>query len=81
MKETIEKIRQRPDHHKDRIIWVTAAVAVAVLLIIWAIVGNGRRTTVDNNFFQTFNQDVQSTQTNIPDPLDVNANIDLNTNQ
>lgn len=80
MKQIIENIRSKPDHHKNRIMLITVLVAIGVLLIIWAIVGNGRRIIPDENFFQTFNSDVQTGQTNTAAiPLDVNTNN--NTNQ
>ena len=70
MKRVIHKIRQKPDHHKDRIIWISAAAAVAVLLIIWAIVGNGRPTAPDENFFQQMSEDIEQNQDTFPaDPL------------
>ena len=70
MRKVIHNIRQKPDHHKDRIIWITAAIAIGLLLIIWAIVGNGRDLNPDQNFFDTFNEDLEEGKTIIPtDPL------------
>ncbi len=82
MKQMIENIRNRPDHHKNRIVLIVVAAAIVILLIIWAIVGNGRRVVPDENFFQSFNSDIQSSQTNSGAiPTDVNSNSNSNVNQ
>ncbi len=73
MKQIIHNIRNKPHHQKDRIIWITAAVAIGVLLLVWAIVGNGRRTTPDQNVIQTFNQDLQSGKNIVPANLNINT--------
>lgn len=59
MKKVIHHIRSQPEHKRDRIIWIISASAVGLLLITWAIVGNGRKTTPDENFFESFNQGVE----------------------
>jgi hypothetical protein len=70
MHQVIHNIRQRPDHHKNRIILISAAVAVGILLLVWAAVGSGRKTKPDENFFQTFSQDLQNSKDTFPeDPL------------
>ncbi len=70
MHQVIHKIRAKQHHEKDRIIWIAAAIAIGVMLLIWAIVGNGRKTTPDQSFFQTFNQDLESGKNAVPpDPL------------
>ncbi len=74
MRKIIHNIRQKPSHHRDRIIYIIAGVAVVILLLIWAIVGNGRKTTPDENFFQSFNQDLEAGKTAVPQDLDVNLN-------
>lgn len=69
MKKIIENIRSKPDHHKDRIIWVCAAIVAGILLIAWMIVGNGRKINNDQNFFQTFNEGVQEGRDAVPQEL------------
>lgn len=69
MKKIIENIRSKPDHHKDRIIWVYAAIVAAILFIAWMIVGNGRKTTTDESFFQKFNEGVQEGKDVVPEEL------------
>lgn len=66
MKQVIHNIRQQPEHHKNRIILISAAVAVGILLLVWAAVGNGRPTQPDENFFNTFNQDIQEGKDTLP---------------
>ncbi len=74
MKQVIENIRQKPAHHKDRIVWICAAIAAGILLIVWMIVGNGRKTTTDENFFQTFNQGVDEGKDIVPQDIDAATN-------
>lgn len=69
MKKVIENIRNKPEHHRERIIWICAAVFAAVLLIVWMIIGNGRKTTTDESFFQTFNQGVEEGKEIVPQDL------------
>lgn len=69
MKQVLHNIRNRPPHHRDRIIWISALVAIAILLIIWMIVGNGRTTTNDDKgFFQTFQQGIDDGKNLVPAP-------------
>lgn len=59
MKKIIHHIRSKPPHKRDQYVWIIAGCAVALLLIIWMIVGNGRTTTPDENFFESFNRGVE----------------------
>ncbi len=59
MKKIIHHIRSKPAHQRDRYVWIIAGCAAALLLIIWMIVGNGRKTSPDENFFETFNQGLE----------------------
>jgi hypothetical protein len=59
MKRIIHHIRSKPAHQRDRYIWIIAAVAIVILIVIWMIVGNGRKTNPDENFFQNFDQGLQ----------------------
>lgn len=68
MKKVIENIRNRPEHHQNRIVWISAIIAIALLLTIWAIVGNGRKTIPDQNFFQTFQQGIDEGKNIVPAP-------------
>ncbi|QQS22902.1 hypothetical protein IPM19_04795 [bacterium] len=54
MKKIIENIRQKPDHHKNRIILIITGSVAFVLVIIWIIIGipdrEGRSTDVIDDF-------------------------------
>lgn len=71
MNNVIEKIRNKPEHHRDRIVWICAAIAVIILIVAWMIIGNGHKQTSDENFFQTFNQGVEEGKNVVPPPTDV----------
>jgi hypothetical protein len=74
MKKIIEKIRSKPEHHRDRIVWICAAIAAGILLITWMIVGNGRKVTTDENFFDSFNEGVQEGNNIVPQDINLNSN-------
>ena len=59
MKKFIHHIRNKPEHQKDRYVWIVAGVAAVLLIITWMIVGNGRKTNPDENFFQNFDQGLE----------------------
>ena len=74
MKKIIDNIRNKPAHHRDRIVWICAAIAAGVLFIVWMIVGNGRKVTTDENFFQDFSQGVDEGKDIVPQDINVNSN-------
>ena len=74
MKKIIENIRNKPEAHKDRIVWIIAAIVAGLLLITWLIVGNGKRDGEDQNFFQTFNEDIGQGKDIIPENINSNSN-------
>lgn len=59
MKKFIHHIRSKPSHQRDRYVWIIAAIAIGILIIIWMIVGNGRKSSPDENFFQNFDQGIE----------------------
>ncbi len=67
MRKVIHNIRQKPDHHKNRIIWITAIATIVLLLVVWAIIGNGRKIDPEENFFQTFSNDLEEGKNLLPD--------------
>lgn len=81
MKKVLENIRNSPPHHRDRVVWVCAAIAAAILLIIWLIVGNGRKTTPDQNFFQSFQSGVDDGKAIVPQPDNATNINSINVNQ
>ena len=75
MSKFLDNIRQKSDEHKNKIIWVTVLIAIAIMLIVWIIAGNGQKLKTNTNFFQNFNKDLQEGKNTLP------ANINSNTNQ
>ncbi len=59
VKKFIHHVRSKPENKRDRYIWIIAGCVTALLIVIWMIVGNGRRATPDENFFDTFNQGLE----------------------
>lgn len=72
MKKIIENIRNKPEEHRDRIIWIIAAIVAGLLLITWLVVGNGKRDGEDQSFFQTFSDGINEGKNIVPQ--DINAN-------
>lgn len=72
MKKVIENIRNKPEHHRDRIVWIVAAIATVILLALWAIVGNGGKRNSEENFFQNFTEGVNEGKDILP--ANINAN-------
>lgn len=66
MKQIIENIRNKPSHHRDRIVWICAAIAAILLIAVWLIVGNGHKDNKNQSFFQTFNEGVEEGKNVIP---------------
>lgn len=59
VKKFIRHVRSKPEHKRDHYIWIIVGVAAALLIIIWMIVGNGRKSSPDENFFETFNHGLE----------------------
>ncbi len=74
MKKIIENIRNKPSHHIDRIVWICAAIAAALLLATWLIIGNGHKNNANQSFFQTFNEGVEEGKNVIPSEIESNLN-------
>ncbi len=69
MKKIIENIRSKPEEHRDRIIWIIAAIVAGLLLITWLVVGNGKRAGEDQNFFQTFSEGLNEGKNIVPQEI------------
>jgi hypothetical protein len=69
MKHVINHIRRQPHHKRNQIVWICAAIAAGLMLIIWLAVGNPNRGQTDQNFFQSFNQGLKEGN-NLPNPLE-----------
>ena len=59
----LEKIRNKPHTEKMRLIWIMTIIVVAVLVIVWIIVGQAPRPTGDTGILGVINrgwQDVKN---------------------
>ncbi len=70
MPQFIDNIRQQPDHHKNRIIWIIIAIAAGILLIIWAIVGIPKREGSTTDVIDEFNKNVNDSKDDLPKLFD-----------
>lgn len=70
MKKLIENIRQKPDHHKNRIIWTIIGVTAGLLLIIWAIIGIPQRNGNTTDIIDQFSSDVNESKDTLPQLFD-----------
>jgi hypothetical protein len=56
----LENIRQKPNSEKIKIIWIVCSVTVAILIIVWIIVGGIKKDTQkDLRLFESINQSFQ----------------------
>lgn len=67
MKQLIANIRNKPQHHKNRIVFITIIGVVAFMLVLWAIVGMPPRKGVSGDIIYNFNQEVDENQDNLPE--------------
>jgi hypothetical protein len=65
MKRIINHIRNKPPEQKDRFIWISAGVVVAVLLIVWIMVGNSKKSDSDTGFMKSFTEKFNSPNNNL----------------
>ncbi len=66
MKKVIEKIRQKPEHEQNRIIWVVAAIAIIILLGLWILLGNSKRANSPGGVINNINQEVNDNKNLFP---------------
>ena len=53
----LEKIRQKPNNEKIKLIWIVCSITVAILIIVWIIVGGIKKDTQkDLRVFESVNQ-------------------------
>lgn len=61
----IEKIRQKPQKEKIRIIWATILAAVVLLIALWVITGRiSKNTPKDTTLFETIGKGVKDIRDN-----------------
>jgi len=66
MKQLISNIRNKPQHHKNRIILITLIGVVAFMLVLWAVVGMPHGGAQGEEVFLGFNQNVQESKDALP---------------
>ncbi len=61
MSSIIDRIQSKPPHERDRIIKIIAGALIALMLIVWLIVGNGKKPGEGSSFIRSFTQKVKGT--------------------
>ncbi len=67
MKDFIEKIRQKPDHEKNRIILIFIIVVAVILVMAWLIIGIPTRNSSNGDVINNFNSNFQDSKNTLPD--------------
>lgn len=67
MKQLIANIRNKPHHHKHRIVMIALACMTAFLLLLWAIVGMPPRQTDGGDVINDLSTDINENQNTYPD--------------
>ncbi len=70
MSKLIENIRQKPDHHKNRIVWTIIGITAGLLLIIWAIIGIPQREGKSTDVIDEFNTNLDESKDTLPKLFD-----------
>lgn len=72
MKKIIENIRQKPDHHKNRIILVITGSVALLLVIAWIIIGIPDREGKNTDVIDDFTTNVEESKDTLPKLFDEN---------
>lgn len=70
MSKFIDNIRQQSEQHKNRVIWIITGIVVALLLIVWAIVGIPQRNGKTTDVIDQFNSNVDNSKDALPKLFD-----------
>ncbi len=70
MSKLIENIRQKPDHHKNRIVWTIIGITAGLLLIIWAIIGIPQREGKSTDVIDEFSNNLDESKDTLPKLFD-----------
>ena len=70
MSKLIENIRQKPDHHKNRIVWTIIGITAGILLILWAIIGIPQREGKSTDVIDEFNTNLDESKDTLPKLFD-----------
>jgi len=53
----LQKIRQKPEEQKIRIIWIICGIVIVLFLVLWGLTTQiGKGAKPDTSFFKTLNQ-------------------------
>jgi hypothetical protein len=66
MKQLISNIRNKPQHHKNRIIAISLIGVVVFMLALWAVVGMPPREGTSGDVFFEFNETVKKNKDLLP---------------
>jgi type VI protein secretion system component VasF len=64
MKRLIERIRQKPQHHQNRIIWIIAGAMVIMLVVAWAFIGLPNKGSKNSETITEFGQILEENKLN-----------------
>ncbi len=67
MKQLIANIRNKPQHHKHRIVMIAVIGMAAFLLLLWVIVGMPPRQTDGGDVINEISTDINENQNTLPD--------------
>lgn len=70
MSKLIENIRQKPDHHKNRIVWTIIGITAGILLILWAIIGIPQREGKSTDVIDEFSTNLDESKDTLPKLFD-----------
>jgi multidrug resistance efflux pump len=61
----IEKIRQKPQEQKIRLIWITVIIAAIILIALWIITARfNKHIKTDSTLWQTLGQGINDIKNN-----------------
>lgn len=68
MKQILQKIREKPQQKKERLIITIVGVVVIFLLLAWLVIGNsGRNTDNDTSIIDDIGTDLEENQGTFPE--------------
>lgn len=70
MSQFIDNIRQKPDHQKNKFIWIIVGIAAVILIIIWVIIGIPKREGSTTDVIDQFNNNVNDSKDDLPKLFD-----------
>ncbi|MEZ4180302.1 MAG: hypothetical protein R3B41_02150 [Candidatus Doudnabacteria bacterium] len=76
MKQILENIRNKPDHKKERLIWIIVGIVVLGMLILWIFSLNdlSKPTSKSTEIIEQVSTDAQNSQDQFPDLFNQQSN-------